>query len=167
MRTSSLALALTVSLVAPAARGHAQTTPSAGQVVRASHHDHNRIGPDEIEQSHATTVWDLVQSLRPTWLNRHNVKIRGATANVGMGGGPESSEGLKRDMIVLVDGQEYGDMQTLRQLPVQSIYSIEFLASAQLFQRYGRNSYDGAVVIHTTPNDDPAASHDAPPAPNP
>ena len=157
MRTPLL-LTAALLLVLPAA-AHGQSQPAAGQVRRAAQHQRNRIEPDEIAQAHSSNAWDLVQSLRPTWLNRHNVKIRGAVAAQPMGGSRHgaSSEGLRRDMMVLVDGTEYGDMQSLRDLSAHTIYSIEFLESAPLLARYGKESHDGAIVIHTSPDDDPGS----------
>lgn len=133
-----------------ASAAHAQTAPAAptqgaATSQRPARHNRNRIEQDEIAASHASNAYELVQSLRSSWLNRHRPTLTTVGGN-----------GMLPDLIVIMDGSEIGtNGDALRQVNVTGVFSVEYLTPAELYSRYDRNARDGAVVVHTTPNDDP------------
>ena len=71
----------------------------------------NRILRDEIAQSHATSVYDLVRSRRPAWLNRqHATSLSGESA----------------ELAVFVDGARLESIAELRQVSAVNAEKVEF-----------------------------------------
>ena len=92
----------------------------------------NRILRDEIAQSHATSVYDLVRSRRPAWLNRqHATSLSGESA----------------ELAVFVDGARLESIAELRQVSAVNAEKVEFLSAAQAEFRFGQGSPNGAIVV--------------------
>jgi hypothetical protein len=138
------ALLLAVDVVP--AQLQAQTTPAATARPRRQR---DRISHDEVVQSSATTAYDLVQGLRPMWFNRSQGRLTNAPSSPG----DEASQGL----IIILDTSVLGGKESLREVAIGQVYSVEFLTPAQAHMRYDRNSRDGAIVIHATAESDAAA----------
>jgi len=146
-----------VLLAALAGPLHAQRTPAA-------RHERDRISPEEVRGSTATDAYQLVQSLRSIWLMRHEGRLatrfaptpkRDAeglvdevSAHTPQAGSPEEAEGPD-GLIVLLDRALLGGPESLREIPINRVQSVEFLSPEQARARYGRRTRDGAVVVHT------------------
>jgi hypothetical protein len=152
----ALPLAATAAL-APAARAQAGTPPpgppaqaqpqsEAPPVHRAAQHRRDRIEHDELAQAHGSNAYDIITSLRPSWLNRHRPALASATGGDNM---PE--------MIVIVDGAEMGDPDALKSMSPQDLYSVEFLSQPAMEARFGKLTRSGGIVVHTSAQDDPGA----------
>lgn len=83
-----------------------------------------------VQDAHA-----VVDRLRPQWLrSRGSMSIRN----------PEPVF-----PVVYVDGQRYGDLDSLRTLGVQSLNSLQFISAAAATTRYGTGHAGGAILIVT------------------
>jgi len=97
----------------------------------------NLITADEISQSNATTAYDAVKRLRPSFL-----QTRGATPAHGM---------EAPTPVVYVDGSLYGTLSTLNNISASSIFTIEYLNAMDATQRYGIGHDAGAILVVTRP----------------
>src|SRR2546430_5783205 len=74
------------------------------------------LSAEEIENAHAdiTNAYDAIARLRPNWLLPH-----GITSGQNNGAGTEYA-------LVYVDGQSYGDINTLRGIPAYHVGSVRY-----------------------------------------
>jgi hypothetical protein len=96
--------------------------------------DRNVISSDEIHtQVQASNAYDIVRTLRPQWLRARSADdMQGATR-----------------IWVYVDGTQYGDVESLRQISVADTGSIRYLNAAAATLRYGQNHTQGAIEVTT------------------
>jgi hypothetical protein len=94
------------------------------------------ITTSDIRATSATNVYDLIQQLRYRWLQRRG------TDSINMRTG---------DVMVRMDDNELGTVQTLRNIPTIGISSIYFVDGVSAAGRWGLGYAHGAVVISTRP----------------
>lgn len=99
----------------------------------------NLIALDEIQRASAGNAFDLIQSIRPQWFN-----IRGQHS---IGDGTQGLDVL----IVYMDNARLGGAQALRQVPVQSLTSLEFFDARAATYRWGNGHTHGAILVSTGP----------------
>lgn len=95
---------------------------------------------DEILNSHAdaSNAYDAIARLRPNWLAPH-----GITSGSNNGAGTEYA-------VVYLDGQPYGDLNTLRGIPAYHIGSARYYDVTQAGARFGiRAGSSGVIEIST------------------
>lgn len=91
---------------------------------------------EEIEASRDANAFDLIQRLRPNFLT-----YRGETS---------LSKGRSSPYpTVYLDGQEYGPIGSLRNIPASQISSIRLLRSWEATTRYGTGNMGGVIAITT------------------
>jgi len=113
--------------------------------AHAQRQDRSRIRADEIAQSHATTVYQLIQSKRGMWLMRsHNTSDMSGT---GTGG-----------MLVFYDGAQLDGVEDLRDVPTAGVRLVEFLTPHDAEQKLGKYTTVGAIVVLTHDETPPADS---------
>lgn len=101
----------------------------------AQRQDRNRIRVAEIQASHATTVYQLIQQRRGMWLMRNN--STDMSGNQGAG------------MLVFLDGAQLESVNDLREVPLAGVQLIEFLNPADTERRLGKYTTVGAIrVLH-------------------
>ena len=155
-----IALALPLAIFAIADVAHAQSEPTQGTAQRAARRSRDRIEHDEITNSRADNAYDLIQGTRSIWLNRHRPSIGGGGTTgtaVNDEGGRNQAEGNKDDLIVMVDGNLYGDRESLKQISIAQVWSVEFVSPAQARLKFNRQTRDGAIVIYTSADNDAGA----------
>lgn len=104
-----------------------------------------RSSPDlittaEINSTTAASAYDLVLRLRPNWLRQ------GRPASIG--GGAISRQVL----VVYLDGNRLGGVETLRTLSANGIRSMQFLSAtraAVVLRDPGSEALAGAIVVNT------------------
>src|SRR3990170_2774827 len=84
----------------------------------------NVLTAEEIATSQSTTAYDAIRHLRPTFL-----RTRGPQ-NFEPGGGVQTAH-------VFLDGQRYGDIETLKTMPVSTIREIRYLSASDATTKYG------------------------------
>lgn len=129
-----LLLTMTVSLVTVGACASTQTGREGS--------DPDEISREEILSVDARSLYDVVQRLRPRWLN--------ASKRAG-----ERSFGLNTEVVVYQNQMYLGDIDVLRQWSPTAAYHLEWLdastASATL-PGLGSRHVAGAIVIQTGPS---------------
>jgi hypothetical protein len=95
---------------------------------------------DEITTAHAdiTTAYDAIARLRPNWLAAH-----GVTSGQSNGAGTEYA-------LVYLDGQRYGDLNTLRGIAAYNVGAIRYYDVTQAGARFGFNGGASGVIEVTT-----------------
>jgi opacity protein-like surface antigen len=103
--------------------------------------DPNQILEPESRASSAQTAYELVQALRPNWLQR-----RRATSIGDPGGGT---------LLVFLDGALLGDLEALVEVPAATLKRIEFLSPSAVSLQFQRNSPNGGILLSsaTYPHD--------------
>jgi outer membrane cobalamin receptor len=120
-RTPWLAALLLAALFAAA--------PSQAQTGR----NRNRIEREEIEQSHASNVLDLVRGRRTAWLQRqHPSGFMDPTSAA---------------LLVFVDGAQLDGVNELQQIAAANVERVEFLTPAQVEFRFGKPAMNGAISV--------------------
>jgi len=94
------------------------------------------LSAEEIENAHAdiTNAYDAIARLRPNWLLPH-----GVTSGQNNGAGTEFA-------LVYVDGQNYGDINTLRGIPAYHVGSIRYWDVTQAGARFGLRAGSSGVI---------------------
>ncbi len=93
----------------------------------------NYIFVDEIQSSAATNAFDLIESLRPHWLEgRGRKSVRSRTASFP---------------VVYVDGQRFGDILSLATFPAGNIVQIQRMNAGDATIRFGVGHSGGAILI--------------------
>jgi hypothetical protein len=108
---------------------------------------HPRLGPgemsdsqviteDEIEASHAATAYEAIQKLRGNFLS-----YRGETSFNKNTSQPYPT--------VYLDGQEYGAISTLRNLPASQVATIRLYRSWEATTKFGTGNMGGVIAVTT------------------
>ena len=98
--------------------------------------DNNLITREELLASPSSNAFDAIMNLRPNFFHTRGQK----TFDPNFPQRPQ----------VLLDGQRYGDIETLRTLSVQSIMSIRLLSAADATTKYGTGYPSGIIEVSTT-----------------
>lgn len=97
--------------------------------------DNNLITREELLASPSSNAFDAITNLRPNFFRTRGQK----TFDPNFPQRPQ----------VLLDGQQYGDIETLRTLSVQSITSIRLLSAADATTKYGQGYPSGVIEVWT------------------
>ena len=125
MHFKSFSILMAVATLACASGG-------AGNNVRR---DSSLITADEITDSHESNAYDAINRLRPLFL-----KSRGRTTlNTGASG----------YATVFVDGQVYGNLNTLKGIPAPQIKQIHYYNGPDAVTRYGMQYGSGVIAVDT------------------
>jgi len=98
----------------------------------------NLLTGDEIAAAHAdiNTAYDAIARLRPNWLASH-----GVTSGINNGAGTEFA-------LVFVDGQRYGDLNSLRGIPAYHVGDLRYYDVTEAGARFGiRGGSSGAIEV--------------------
>jgi uncharacterized protein involved in tellurium resistance len=120
----------------------------------------NLIDQGEIESSTAIDAYTLVQQARPNWLHQRGaISLRDPTAGT---------------IQVYLDGQQYGDVNRLREISTQDVRELRFLGAGEAQMRYGVGHAGGVIEVYSgvgAPTErivsEPSASPAPPPPPPP
>lgn len=122
LRFATVAIALVVSACAGA------STTQTGATRRSA----NTITADEISAAQGiVSVYDAIQRLRPQWLTTSRAR----------------SVGTQDELLVYLDTNRYGTIESLRQLPIGGITELRYLNAAEATNRFGTGHSGGVIVI--------------------
>ena len=131
MRMSSRAALVTLLAAAPL-WGCASTKASTGQ-------NSDVLTREQIMATNATNLFDVVNRLRPRWLQIRTV----------------SSFNLSDEIVVMQDGMNLGGPDALRQIVPELVYEIRWLdgvrASSELPGLMSGRHIQGAIIVSTRP----------------
>jgi hypothetical protein len=102
---------------------------------RAAPQNRNLITADEIAKSNASSAYEAVERLRPSFFQTRGSQSIQNTA-------PPTP-------MVYVDGMKYGTVQSLMTLPAVSIISIQYMNAIDATQRFGIGNDGGAILVTT------------------
>ena len=93
----------------------------------------------EIERARPTVgnAYDVVQSLRPRWLRTRD--------DVGVLGQARGDMQLTR-IHVYMDDREVGDLEFLRSIPAEHVFTLRYVSTNEAGSRFGPSSGPGIVV---------------------
>ncbi len=95
----------------------------------------NLILAEELMEIERSNAYEAVRRLRPRWL-----QSRGA-GSIGT---------LERDTPrIYVDGQLYGEAESLRTLDTREIQELRYMSASDATTRYGTNHTAGAILVVT------------------
>ena len=97
--------------------------------------DSMTITADEIAASHETNAYDAVSRLRPLFL-----KSRGRTT---------LNSGASDYATVFVDGQAYGDLNSLKGIISQQIKQIHYYNGPDAVTKFGMQYGSGVIAVDT------------------
>ena len=112
----------------------ASTSDTAG--TPPQHTNSKLITAGEIAATHAdvATVYDAIARLRPNWLASHGP----------MSSSPQNSA----TAAVFVDGQLYGDITSLRNIPAYHVAAIHYYDITEAGAKFGiKAGYGGAIEV--------------------
>jgi hypothetical protein len=91
----------------------------------------NILTADEIAAAHAdnASAYDAVSRLRPNWLAAHGVAAHG-----------------NEYAVVFFDGQRYGDLASLRNIPAAQVGDIQYYDVTQAGATFGIKGDTGGVI---------------------
>jgi hypothetical protein len=108
------------------------TTPRMGPAIS----DSQLITEDEVEASRAPTAFEVIQKLRASFLT-----YRGETSFDRTRSQPYPN--------VYVDGQAFGPIGTLRNIPASQIATIRLYRSWEATTKFGTGNMGGVIAITT------------------
>ena len=120
---------LLVAALACAGVGCAGNTAGDG-----TRRDANLITYEEVSETHFTNAYELINALRPNWLQARSQSI--GTRSAGL-------------PVIYVDGSRMGTVEFLRQIPAGQVQTAQFLRAPEATSRYGSNHTGGAILIVT------------------
>ncbi len=132
----AMALAAALCAFLPACSSR-QGGPEAA-APRAPRSDPYRLTRADIEQAmetNVTNLYDLVQSRRPTWMR------------VTVGGSAGTAR--PRSPVVWLDNVRYGDLTSMRQIPLTHVQSVRYLRPSEAQMQLGLDNLGGAIVVET------------------
>jgi hypothetical protein len=97
--------------------------------------DSNVITQQEIANSHESNAYDVISRTRPMFLKSH---------------GRSSANSSASDYAtVYMDGQPYGDLAALRNIPTQQIQEIRYYGGMSATTKFGMQTGSGVIEIKT------------------
>ena len=93
----------------------------------------NIIAQHQIEEAGSRNVYELVQRLRPLWLQK-----RGTNTIHDDG-----------DIVVYLDNARLGGPETLREIAALNVASVQFLDAGRAQYRFGVGHSHGAILVTT------------------
>jgi hypothetical protein len=109
------------------------------------------IGAAEIAAAGVPTAYDVVQRLHPNWLverRSKNLAEQGRIVDKDPGGHVVAAPGAPTIQVYL-DLANLGGVDALRQVPVGSLRSIEYLDPARATYRFGAGHTHGVILLTT------------------
>jgi hypothetical protein len=106
---------------------------SSGPRTRSTAREQRLITTGEIDAVRYASAFEIVQALRPQWL-----QTRGRT-----------SVNQRESVKVYLDDSLLGEPESLRQITARSIASIRFMDGNEATTRWGLDHGHGAIVVST------------------
>jgi hypothetical protein len=134
MRATRGLLTLAVLLIGAACGG--ATTSAGTEAAGRPRSRSSQITFEEIRQRGFSDLYDLVQTLRPRWVQSQ---------------GPDTFVGKQGQVQVHMDGNRLGDVGVLRGMSPAGVTSIEWIAPIDAAARFGLDHGHGVIIISTSP----------------
>ncbi|SRR6266571_1831193 len=129
LRQTLMVTALVLVSACSSAGGSAGTGGSP-----APSQDRNLILLDELQRTSASNLFDAIRILRPQWLRQSPTIIR---------------QGGEGSVLVYLDGVQYGDPTSLRQISLLVVQEVRYLSASEAQGRYGTQDLHGVIAVTT------------------
>jgi hypothetical protein len=96
---------------------------------------HNQISSEELQGTQFRNAYELIQALRPNWL-----QARGQHSLTNTAAG---------QVMVYLDGNRVRGPEILRQIPTSDLHVARYLTATEATARYGTDHSGGAIVNAT------------------
>lgn len=125
--------------------------PQQPEVLRPEPgHDVNLISREEIERAGLTNAFQLVETLRPGWMNLRGTQSWKETPDVrSRGFGLVTVREGESTILVYQNGMLLGDVNLLKDIPAVSVRSIRWLTPQEASYMYGPGNNHGAILVQT------------------
>ncbi len=135
MITRLLVPLVAIALGAPALA--AQDTAATAAAPRPPKSSSTLITTDDIDRirSSIANAYDAVTLLRPRWLRTDVLRLPGARGGM-----------QRQEVHVYMDDRDMGDVDYLRAIAADHIYTLRFMSLAEVGARFGPASGPGIVV---------------------
>ena len=132
---SSLVLLVAATVACASGSGGGSSTDDA-RVVGAPGDRRSRdlLTAADIQQAGSSTIYDVVQRLRPAWLRTRSVGTTRSTPQYA---------------VVYLDGARIGGLESLRRVNSTDVQTIRYLSGPDATTRYGTGHDGGAILIDT------------------
>jgi hypothetical protein len=141
--------ALTGLLVGRGGNGEPVSRARPAILVRDANGSRDEIALVEIQRSQARSALELVQELRPLWLQKRGIQNPGETGRASSNGRDLTVIPGTGGVMVYLDNARVGEVDALREIPVSSLSGARFLDAAAATQRFGGGHPHGAIVLLT------------------
>jgi len=118
-------------------------------LVRDENGSRDEIALAEIRRSQARSALELVQELRPLWLQKRGIQNPGETGRASSNGRDLTVIPGTGGIMVYLDNARVGEVDALREIPVSSLSGARYLDAAAATQRFGGGHPHGAIVLLT------------------
>ena len=111
----------------------------------------NQIVREELQGAQAANAYELIQALRPQWLREkghETIRTQQAERPNGRGRIEVATTADEPGIIVYINDSRFGDVDSLRDIPVTGLGSLEFISPAKATMRWGSGHTKGAIVVH-------------------
>lgn len=98
----------------------------------------NLITAEEIARAHVNNAFEAVQLLRPRWLRVREV--------LTLPGSVEGDNMQMQQIHVYIDERDKGDVEFLRTIPAETIFTLRYMSTNEVGARYGPSSGPGIIV---------------------
>lgn len=98
--------------------------------------DPRLITPEEVEATRSQNAYEVVQKLRPNFLS-----YRGETSF--------NSSNSQPYPTVYLDGQQFGPISSLRNIPASQISTIRLYRSGEATTKFGTGNMGGVIAVTT------------------
>ncbi|MCJ7628791.1 MAG: hypothetical protein MUO50_10440 [Longimicrobiales bacterium] len=126
-----------VLITATAVFGAAACLWACSAATQGPSRDRNTITTEEVRSAGVSNAYQLVERLRPLWL-----RSRG-----------DRSVRLETTIVAYLDGAMLGDLEVLRNIPIDIVVSVRALDSAEAMKLPGLGSrhVERAIMVVTRP----------------
>lgn len=140
-RSAACAVVSVVAACASAAGSASSSDASAGasQSATPGRRDRTLITKSELREIPTSNLYEVVQRLHPDWL------LKRTSATLGTATGRTPSTDL--DVQVFIGTQRAGNLDILKQLPVDGIESLRYYSASEAQGRFGNGNMNGAIQI--------------------
>jgi hypothetical protein len=123
-----------------ACAGAGAPSPADGSAASAPQprHDRSTISAEELKDSQASNLFDVVQRLHPEWLTgRNGTMVSG------------KNSALANSVQVYIDTQRNGTTDVLRQISLSAASSIRYYTATEAQARFGNGNLNCAIQVVT------------------
>lgn len=99
----------------------------------------------DLDRASGRSAYDVVQASRPLWLRVRGQQSLRVADETGVSDDPLTPQ--SDQIVVYLDNARLGGVETLRQIPAESVGTIGFVNAATATNRWGTGHPNGAILV--------------------